>query len=227
MFVTLTRYTTDPVAAIEEAASNSYDAEITNPGKIMSHCYSNGHHSTLEFATFTFHIEDISRACLAQLSRHRHASLVVRSQRYCVENDINWIVPPTLMMDFEALGVYDGIQVEIEKAYHRLLDIGIPAEDARYVLSNATPTTLELSMNLRELIHFCNLRLCTRAQWEIRELAQEMRAAVIEVMPEAKRFLVPQCERNTDFPYCTESKSCGRHPRLKDVYRKEKKNGDN
>lgn len=221
MFVTLTRYTKDPVAAIDEAASNSYDATIKKPGKLMNQCFDAGHMSVLEFVTFTFHIEGISRACLAQLSRHRLASLNVRSQRYCRESNINPVVPPSFKTNTIALGVYNALQAEIEKTYSTLLDMGVPAEDARYVLSNATPTTLELSMNLRELIHFCNLRLCARAQWEIRELAQEMRSYVLEVMPEAKRFLVPQCERNTDFPYCTEAKSCGRHPRLKDVYRKE------
>jgi thymidylate synthase (FAD) len=144
----------------------------------------------------------------------------VRSQRYVKESDIHPVIPESIGVNTIALGLYNALQAEIEKAYRTLLEMDIPAEDARYVLSNATPTTLELSMNLRELIHFCNLRLCVRAQWEIRDLAAKMRDAVLEVMPEAKRFLVPQCEQNTDFPYCTEAKSCGRHPRLKDVYGK-------
>lgn len=221
MYVNLTRYTQDPVGAIDEAASNSYDATIKKHGKLMNQCFDSQHMSVFEFATFTFHIEGISRACLAQLSRHRLASLNVRSQRYVKESNIQPVIPPSIKMNTIALGLYTAMQAEIENTYSTLLEMGIPAEDARYVLSNATPTTLELSMNLRELIHFCNLRLCNRAQAEIRELAEEMRDAVLEVMPEAKWFLVPQCERNTDFPYCTEAKSCGRHPRLKDVYGKE------
>jgi thymidylate synthase (FAD) len=220
MYVKLTRYTKDPVSAIDEAASNCYDSTIKTSGKLMNQCFSSGHHAVLEFATFTFHVEGISRACLAQLSRHRLMSLSVRSQRYVKESDIHPVIPESIGVNTIALGLYNALQAEIEKAYRTLLEMDIPAEDARYVLSNATPTTLELSMNLRELIHFCNLRLCVRAQWEIRDLAAKMRDAVLEVMPEAKRFLVPQCERNTDFPYCTEAKSCGRHPRLKDVYGK-------
>jgi thymidylate synthase (FAD) len=220
MYVKLTRYTKDPVSAIDEAASNCYDSTIKTSGKLMNQCFSSGHHAVLEFATFTFHVEGISRACLAQLSRHRLMSLSVRSQRYVKESDIHPVIPESIGVNTIALGLYNALQAEIEKAYRTLLEMDIPAEDARYVLSNATPTTLELSMNLRELIHFCNLRLCVRAQWEIRDLAAKMRDAVLEVMPEAKRFLVPQCEQNTDFPYCTEAKSCGRHPRLKDVYGK-------
>lgn len=223
MQVTLTRYTENPVAAIEEAASNSYQSEIKIPGKIMNQCYSAKHLSVFEFAHFTFHIEGISRACLAQLSRHRLNSLCVMSQRYCEMKDIQWIVPQSIASDNDLLSKYEEIHKDIEKCYHELLESGIPAEDARFVLSNAAPTTLEVSMNLRSLMHFCNLRLCRKAQYEIRELAGLMRDVVANVMPEAKKFLVPQCETNLSHPFCTETKSCGRHPRLVDMLAKSTK----
>ena len=89
MKVTLTRVTTDPVDAIEEAACNCYDSKPTG-GKIMKSCYRSGHHSVLEFANFTFHIEGVSRALLAQLTRHRHAGFAVRSQRYCNEDGFEY-----------------------------------------------------------------------------------------------------------------------------------------
>ena len=81
--VKLTRVTENPILAIEEAASNCYDSKPSKSGRIMKACYKNGHHSVLEFADFTFHIEGVSRALLAQLTRHRVASYAVRSQRYC------------------------------------------------------------------------------------------------------------------------------------------------
>lgn len=219
MIVSLTRHTPHPVAAIEAAASNSYGSEITKPGNIMKYCYSSGHHSVLEFAEFTFHIEGISRACLAQLTRYRLASYNVRSQRFCQESGADYIIPPSIAKDEDLLKDYHAVQAIIATAYNALLALDVPTEDARYVLSNATATTLEMKMNLRELVHFCNQRLCTRSQWEIRELAAKIRDLVLEVMPEAKTFLVPQCERNTRLPYCTEAMSCGRHPRLKDLYK--------
>ena len=214
MNVTLTRYTSNPVEAIESAAANSYGSEITRPGKIMKHCYSSGHLSVFEFADFTFHIEGISRACLAQLTRYRLASYNVRSQRYCQESGADYVVPPSIAKDKDLLKDYRAMQTIITTAYKTLLALGVPTEDARYVLSNATPTTLEIKMNLRELIHFCNQRLCTRAQWEIRELATKMRDVVLGVMPEAKVFLVPQCEKSANHPFCPEMKSCGKHPKL-------------
>lgn len=211
MFVKLINHTPNPVAAIEEAASLSYSSEVKTPGKIMNHCYDSGHHSVFEFVDFTFHIQGISRACLAQLTRYRMATFNVRSQRHCSEVGADWVVPLPIYMSLDAWQLYESALAEIERSYKELIDMGIPLEDARYLLPNATPTELHMKMNLRELMHFCNQRLCNRAQAEIRDLAQEIRAAVIEVMPEAKRFLVPQCEIHTDNPFCTEAKSCGRH----------------
>lgn len=100
-------------------------------------------------------------------------------------------------------------------------EYGLPAEDARFVLPNACATEITCTMNLRELIHFCNERLCSRAQWEIRDMARLMANAVIDVMPEAKIMLVPKCEKNAKYPYCTESQCCGRHKKLKEVYQTE------
>lgn len=218
MKLTLTNFTNDPISAIEKAAANSYDSKIKQPGKIMQHCYSSGHLTPFEFADFTFHVEGISRACMAQLTRYRMASFNIRSQRHCIEDGIDYVIPPTIKSDAELLADYQAVQALIEAAYKSFINLGVPVEDARYLLSNATPTILEFKMNLRELIHFCNQRLCMRSQWEIRDLAQKVRDCVLAVMPDAKPFLVPQCEAHSECPFCTEEKSCGKHPKLKEVY---------
>ena len=96
MIVKLTRITGDPVLAIEEAASNCYDSTPSKDGKILKHCVKSGHTSVTEFCNFTFHIEGVSRALLSQLTRHRHAGYAVRSQRYCSENEFDYIVPNTI-----------------------------------------------------------------------------------------------------------------------------------
>lgn len=94
MKVTLTRVTGDPVLAIEEAACNCYDSTPSLDGKIMAHCIKSGHTSVTEFCNFTFHIEGVSRALLAQLTRHRHAGYAVRSQRYCSSFGDGWAALP-------------------------------------------------------------------------------------------------------------------------------------
>ena len=225
MKVTLTRLIENPVDAIEEAASNCYDSILTG-GKIMNHCYQSGHQSVLEFAHFTFHIEGVSRALTHQLVRHRMASYAQRSQRYCEEDGFDFVTPPTIEPLSAAWDIYTEAMADIEKAYENLRSLGVPAEDARMVLPNACETVIEVSMNGRELIHFCNERMCSRAQWEIRELANLMAAAVKEhdeQCADFAKFLVPKCEaKGLEFAICPEAKSCKErhHPRLKDIFKK-------
>lgn len=223
MKVTLTRVTEKPVDAIEEAASNCYDSEPA-AGRIMKSCYKSAHHAVLEFAQFTFHIEGVSRSLLAQITRHRIAGFAVRSQRYCSEDNFGYVTPKTIKDNKEIKMVYDNFMSLTQNFYETLQKNGIPNEDARYVLPNACETTLEFTCNGRELIHFMNERLCTRAQWEIRELANAMREAVRahdEQCAIFAEFLVPKCERyGKDKAFCTEHKSCGRAPKLKDIFDK-------
>ena len=218
MKVSLVRYTTDPLNAIESAASNCYDS-VPN-GKIMNACYKSGHHSVLEFAQFHFHIEGASRACAMQLTRHRTASYAIRSQRFCSEDGFDFVIPKTLAGNDDhtkaARDLYEDTIKKIEECYEALQSLGIPNEDARFILPNACCTTIDMSIDFRNLCHFMNERLCSKAQWEIRQLAQEMRKCVVEVFPEAEKMLVPKCER-FEVPFCTEGKSCGRHKTIKET----------
>ena len=170
MKVTLTRVTENPIGAIEEAACNCYDSEPTG-GKIMKSCYKSGHHSVLEFADFTFHIEGVSRALTHQLVRHRLASYAQRSQRYCSEGNFDYVIPSSIKSNQGAFEEYTELMYNIADIYRVLQEMGISNEDARYILPNACETTIEVKMNFRTLIHFMNERLCTRAQWEIRQMA--------------------------------------------------------
>ena len=221
MKVTLTRVTENPVLAIEEAASNCYDSKPSKNGRIMRSCYESGHQSVLEFADFTFHVELISRACSHQVVRHRCASYAQRSQRYVEEDNFRYVTPHTIQMNADALAKYIEFMTQCQNTYSNLVELGIPPEDARYVLPNACCTIIEVKMNGRELIHFMNERLCTRAQWEIRELARNMKKCVEEYSNECKmfsQFLKPKCCSQWPFNFCTEQKSCGLAPKLKDVY---------
>lgn len=225
MKVTLTRFTKDPILAIEEAASNCYNSEPSTDGKIMRHCIKSGHASVTEFADFTFHIEGVSRALTHQLVRHRLASYAQRSQRYCSEDGFEYVTPNSIENNLGALAKYKQVMEKISEVYSELQELGIPNEDARMVLPNACETIIEVKMNFRTLMNFMNERLCTCAQWEIRKMAQLMRDAVLEVMPEAKDYLVPKCEKyGKEFGFCMETKKrrealkCNKHPRLADIF---------
>ena len=190
MKVTLIQATPNPIETIAQIASICYDSNPSNPMKLVEHCYKNGHLSVMEHIYFTFKIEGISRACSHQLVRHRHCSFTQRSQRYCSEDDFGYVIPPTIQKNGES-DSYTLSMNAIDWDYAMLTEAGIANEDARYVLPNACETSLYLSCNLRELIHMSNERLCRRAQWEIRELVQQM---VYCVNADLRFMLVPKCK---------------------------------
>ena len=223
--VKLTRITEDPILAIEEAASNCYNSEATGDGKIMKHCIKSGHTSVTEFCDFTFHIEGISRALSHQLVRHRMASYAQRSQRYCSEDGFDYVTPDKISPDSPAKVIYDNAMDYLANTYKLLQELGINNEDARMVLPNACETIIEIKMNLRALMNFMNERLCTCAQWEIRQLALAMKKAIVEKYPELEPYLVPKCEKyGKEFGFCMETKQrreqlkCNRHPRLAEIF---------
>ena len=186
MQVTLIQATPNPIETISQIASICYDSNPDYPLGLVKHLYRNGHHSVFEHIYFTFKIEGISRACSHQLVRHRHCSFTQRSQRYCDEEDFDYVIPDTIDADRFSMDISD-----ITTWYNEYQFENVPNEDARYILPNACATELYLSCNLRELIHICNERLCERAQWEIRNLVKEM---VSLVSPELHFMLVPKCK---------------------------------
>ena len=190
MKVTLIQATPNPIETIAQIASICYDSDPKDPMKLVKHLYKGGHHSVFEHIYFTFKIEGISRACSHQLVRHRHCSFTQRSQRYCSEDGFAVIKPQTIE-NIDGKYGYENIMSVIEDHYNELQSLGVPNEDARYVLPNACATSLYLSCNLRELIHMANERLCSRAQWEIRDLVKAMCKLVD---PQLQFMLVPKCQ---------------------------------
>ncbi len=190
MKVTLVQATPNPVETISQIASICYDSDPKSAMGLVKHLYNSGHHSVFEHIYFTFKIEGISRACSHQLVRHRHCSFTQRSQRYCSEDGFQVVKPKSLEAVYED-GWYEAFADTIQDGYKDLQKRGVPNEDARYILPNACATSLYLSCSLRELIHMANERLCTRAQWEIRNLVREM---CRRVDPQLQFMLVPKCK---------------------------------
>ncbi|MBR5304186.1 MAG: FAD-dependent thymidylate synthase [Candidatus Gastranaerophilales bacterium] len=176
---------------------------------LIKRIISSGHYSTIEHIQLTFAINNISRAATHQLVRHRHMSFSQKSQRYVKEADFDYIVPVAIEKSSELLKKFNAHMEATSKLYTELVEAGIKKEDARSILPNATASSIVCSLNLRELIHLANLRLCTRAQLEIRMAIAKMCALVIEQEPWLTEHLVPKCER---LGYCDEDNSCGRKP---------------
>lgn len=218
MKVELIAVTENAVATAEAAAATCYDSQPSDDGRIIKSCARSGHLSVWEHMNFTFTVEGISRACMAQLTRHRLMSFSVRSQRYCRENDFKVVIPPSIAHKDLPRQTVNNLMDNIRNVYAYLLDSGIPPEDARCILPNACETQLTVTMNARELMHLCNERLCTRAQQEIRELVGLMAEKAGEAVPQIAPYLVPKCELYPDYPFCPERQGCGRHPKLSEVY---------
>ena len=165
------------------------------------------HQSPLEHVSFTFGIEGVSRAMLAQITRHRIASFSVQSQRYVNMDEFGYVVPPSIAANQDALDEYEHFMDRADLVYTYLRSSGIPAEDARFVLPNACETRMIVTMNARELLHFFSLRCCKRAQWEIRAVADEMLRLCKEVAPEIFAKAGPGCVRG----HCPEGKMRCKH----------------
>lgn len=217
MDVRLLYHTPDPERAIAAAARLCYApvgaAELLEHmtdeavRRVLKTVITSGHTSTLEHASYTFAIDGVSRAMTHQLVRHRLASYNQQSQRYVTyDSEPTFVVPPSVADDPAASQAFDGACAAAFESYRALLDAGVPAEDARYLLPNAMETKIVVTMNVRELFHFFELRCCKRAQWEIREVALEMLELAMPTAPYLFMDAGASCRRGS----CSEGKmTCG------------------
>ena len=170
-----------------------------------------GHESPIEHASYTFAVEGVSRALLAQLTRHRIASYSVQSQRYVDKSDFDYVIPPSIAARKETRIAFEGLMESVNKYYVYLSSYDdIPNEDARYVLPNACDTRIIFTMNARSLHNFFRLRCCNRAQWEIRAMADEMLRLCREVSPVLFKSAGPSCAVTGK---CSEGAMCCSEPR--------------
>lgn len=199
-----------------------------------------GHESPVEHASFTFGIEGVSRALLAQITRHRIASFSVQSQRYVSKLDFEYVTPPEIEAIPEAKAEFVKAMEEDAEHYEKLRALltekhkatliaegkdektatkaaeKMANEDARFVLPNACDTKIIMTMNVRSLFHFFELRCCNRAQWEIRELATEMLRLVKGVAPNLFGHAGPSCV----YGACSEGAySCGKAAEVREKFR--------
>lgn len=225
--VELLKYTQQPEETISLAAKLCYsDSDISglfdsiavnDQQKFIEKIISIGHHSVLEHVTFTFGVEGISRALTHQLVRHRIASFSQKSQRYVKHKEsFDYIIPPSIKDNAEYANKYSALMDKLAEAYDELLQAGIPAEDARYILPNSCETKIIITMNARELLHYFKIRCCNRAQWEIRVMSEMMLMKCIEVAPSIFKNSGPGCLHGS----CPEKDfTCGEIANVRNKYK--------
>lgn len=224
MKVILVSYTPDPELIIASAASTSYDSKKKLTPEYVSSFLKNlaerGHLSPFEHVSFTFDIQGISRACSHQLVRHRiGVAFTQQSQRYTRQTSPHFVTPSTIEQAWEKR--YADLSLACHRLYQEMVEEGIPMEDARYILPQSFETRIVMTMNARELINASELRLCQKAQWEIRELFENLRSEVKKAAPAISQMLKPKCYR---LGFCTERKSCGLFPTRNKVETKNESN---
>jgi thymidylate synthase (FAD) len=185
--IAITRYLRGsgaPEELLEHAGRVCYRSESQgDAGRFIRQRIREGHESIIEHANATFEISGISRAASHQLVRHRLASYSQESQRYVDMSDPEWVIPPDVAADSEALSIWEASLSQTQEAYQQLRALGIRKEDARFLLPNAVATRLVMTANFRELLHLFRTRISPHAQWEICQVAIRMLEAVYERAP--------------------------------------------
>ncbi len=250
MKVRLIAHTPDPEKTIAAAAKLCYaktdvDGILENLTEEKVYSFVEmlseiGHESPIEHASYTFAIEGVSRALLAQITRHRIASYSVQSQRYVNKEKFEYIIPPEIEKDEKAKSEYINAMDNARNSYIKLAEIlkknhvnnminegvnekeaekkaeKLAIEDARFVLPNSCDTRMIVTMNARSLMNFFAHRCCNRAQWEIRELAFEMLKLCKSVSPALFKNAGPKCLNEP----CPEGKmSCGKVLEMREKYK--------
>ena len=203
-------------------------AKDVNPLRVYDVCVKSGHWTPTRQMNFLFEISGVSRVFSHQFVRHSEGvNIVQESQRYVTNSlvdAVGAVIPASIagkeiyipeldvfLTPEELVGLtrtmYEGL----------LLEGDVKPEDARYVLMNAEPTKLRVALSPEALIHYAHMRLCVRAQSEIRECVQKMVALAVQVAPELADRLVPKCEYTL---CCEEANSCGKFPSREEARRR-------
>jgi len=199
MNITLTNLTEDSELKVANAGGISHDNHIESleeARELNEKLISWGHMSPIEFGVAGFKVEDASRSFLAQITRHRMASFMVKSQRYVNHSDMNLVLPKSIEEWLEEDSVnrdtFDQIFNGTKWIYDKMVEDGVPKEDARFMLPIGTATDIYIQTNFREWRHIIKLRGTPEAQWEIREFANEVLDVLYNKAPSIFKDLYEQ-----------------------------------
>ncbi len=203
MQVKLLRYTSQPGKAVAMAARLCYSpADIDQlqekldeqeVARMIRMLFDRGHLSPFEHVQFTVGIEGLSRVASHQLVRSRIASYSQQSQRYIEQKDFESVIPPSIEQNEQLKKEFMEHLQSSRRLYRRLREADVPKEDARFVLPQATASSLVMSKNARAWLEWFHLRACTRSQWEIRTLAERIMQLLRGVAPYIFESAGPPC----------------------------------
>lgn len=202
-----------------KASCVCYDTETETPEKVGKHCMNSGHFSGSRGRFILFKVEGCPRFTIDQAVRHEIGVMKnVQSFRYVSKDSFVYEVPSEITDNAELLAKYHSHMMKTMELYTEIQEYVFNKtgsheranEQARHVLPISTHADFVIGMTVEALIHFANARLCVRAEDKIRELAVGIKKATVEVLPELKDKLVPNCQA---LLWCPEGKaSCGAYP---------------
>lgn len=195
LFTKYTRLSDENANALKEIISWDEDKRLKEIDYIL-----NTIESSFEFVQFTFSIKGISRNLTHQLVRTRSqtgnqhdVSFQQQSLRTATLQKFNYVTPPSIRNNEEAGEIYSKCMGQLDEIYHKLIDLGIPTQDARGVLPSNVETSIIVKLDLRSLSHMCQERLCLRSQREIRDVVISMVSKVLMIYPWLENLLQPYC----------------------------------
>ena len=222
----------DPINIIGEMAGICYGTNTRDAVKNYNRgidCIKNHHGRTLEFPDIYMTLDGYSARVIREFYTHIGGAptRLQASTRYIDYTDFDFIIPPKILQNTTAQNIYHQTMQDIAEALIELDMLGIPKEDSANLLPLGMATKIVVKVNLRELIQIFNQRLCTRAYWEIREMMNDIKNALIEYgnlqidlfnlgnqwKTIADNLFVPKCIAEG---VCYENKSCGRTPKAEE-----------
>ena len=209
-----------------KASCVCYDTETETPEKVGKHCMNSGHFSGSRGRYILFQVEGCPRFTIDQAVRHEIGVMKnVQSFRYVSKDSFVYEVPSEITDNEELLAKYHAHMMKTMELYTEIQEYVFNKtesheranEQARHVLPISTHADFVIGMTIEALIHFENARLCVRAEDKIRELAILLKKVTIELLPELKDKLVPNCQA---LLWCPEGKaSCNAYPTKKELKR--------
>jgi len=198
------------IDALVKACNQPYQSE--GGEALVKRVWDSGHRSIARHGMISFEVEGVSQSLLRQLSRHPHINLTVKSSRYCdmTEEIQNGVVPPFAKETERAILIRN---YDIACNYYEALlnATGYTTEQrhelAKLVIPLGATLTLTLSGNYQAMYEFLQLRICARAEWEIRELAKILTGLCKIWLPVTFEKL--DC-KGVEMGRCPEHESCGK-----------------
>lgn len=212
--------TLNPITLIGKEAGLCWGANTEDNEKNYNRgieCLKAGHFRTAEFPQVYMILDGYSARVIRELYTHIGGSptRLQASTRYINYANFDYIVPPKIAANEQVKNIYDRVMRNIQNYLEVLNQLGVPKEDSANLLPLGMTTKMVLRTNLRNLIDMSHQRMCTRAYWEFRDLMKDMVAALSNYSDEWKylteQYFKAKCDVNG---YCTETRSCGRHPKI-------------